>query len=94
MSERPPEKLIRGGSGQTLCSKRSELQRAERADASEASEGPRMRAVVYMKLLTRQPKKPQISHTKQLHISQQAEVQGVEGGGGVQGCKPKDNEHQ
>ena len=42
---------------QTLRSERSELWRAERADASEASS--RMRAVVYLKLLTRQTE----SHT-------------------------------
>ena len=35
-----------GGSGQTLCSERSELQRAERADASEANESSRKPAVV------------------------------------------------
>ena len=49
---------------QTLCSKRSELWRGERADASEASESSRMRAVVYLKLLTRQIKKPDITQTK------------------------------
>ena len=53
-----------GGSGQTLCSERSELRRAERADASEASESSRMRAVVYLKLLTRQTKAPHITQTK------------------------------
>ena len=30
-----------GGSGQTLCSERSEFQRAERAKASEASQSSR-----------------------------------------------------
>ena len=53
-----------GGSGQTLCSERSELQQAERANASEASESVWMRAVAYLKLLTRQTKKPHITQTK------------------------------
>ena len=52
------------GSGQTLCSERSELRRAERADASEASESSRRRAVVYLKLGTRQTKAPHITQTK------------------------------
>ena len=46
----------RGGAGQTLCSERSEVQRAERAKASEASRSLRMRAVVYLKLGTAQTK--------------------------------------
>ena len=53
-----------GVSGQTLCSERSELRRTERANASEASESSRMRAVVYLKLLTRQTKAPHITQTK------------------------------
>ena len=53
-----------GGSGETLCSERSELRRAERADASEASESSRRRAVVYLKLGTRQTEAPHITQTK------------------------------
>ena len=53
-----------GGSGQTVCSERSELRRAKRADASEASESSRRRAVVYLKLGTRQTKVPHITQTK------------------------------
>ena len=52
-----------GGEGQALCNERSDLQRAERGDASEASESSQKRAVVYLKLGT---KKPQITH----HTSQ------------------------
>ena len=45
-----------GGSCQTLSSKRSELRRVERVDASEASESwsSRMRVVVYLNLVTKQ----------------------------------------
>ena len=51
------------GSAQTLCSERSELRRVERADASEASESSRKRAVAYLKLGTRQVK-THITQTK------------------------------
>ena len=87
-----------GGSGQTLCSERSELQRAQRANASESSESSRMRVVVYLKLLTRQTKKPhttqtkncpdhtpkpvQKTHTKYGVWEQRTEVPGERGGGG------------
>ena len=40
----------RGAGDQTRCSGRSELQRAERPDASEASQSSRKRAVVDLKL--------------------------------------------
>ena len=53
-----------GGSGQILCSERNELRRAERANASEASESSRMREVVYLKLLIRQTKIPHIARTE------------------------------
>ena len=52
------------GSGQTRCSERSELGLEEGANASEASESSRMRAIVYLKLGTRQTKKPDITQTK------------------------------
>ena len=51
------------GSGQTLGSERSELQRAEQAKASEASQSERTRAVVYLKLGTGQTTKPSITQT-------------------------------
>ena len=41
----------------------SELQRAERAKASEASQSERKQAVVYLKLGTRQTQKPNITQT-------------------------------
>ena len=46
----------RGSGHHTLCSERRDLQLAERANASEASERSRKRAVVYLKLGTRQTK--------------------------------------
>ena len=49
-----------GGEGQSRCNERSELQRA---DASDASDNSRMRAVVYLKLATRQTKTPYIRQT-------------------------------
>ena len=51
------------GEGQTLWSERSELQRAQGAKASEASQSLRMRAVVYLKLGTGQTKTPHITQT-------------------------------
>ena len=41
----------------------SELWRPERADAGEASESSRMRAVVYLKIGTRQTQMPHIAQT-------------------------------
>ena len=55
------------GSGQTLCSERSELWRAKRASANEASESSQMRAVVHLQLLTRQTRKAHTSKNYAYH---------------------------
>ena len=46
------------------ASERSELQRAEQANASGVSKSSRMGALVFLKLGTRQTKKPRITHPK------------------------------
>ena len=95
---------LKGESGQTLC---SELQQAERADASEASARSRKRAVVYLKLASRQTRKPHITQTKDCTYHRQQTVhktyeiwvlgtadrcaRGGRGEGGP-GLKPKGNE--
>ena len=50
----------REGSGQTTCSERGQLQRAERAKASDASQRSRQREVAYLKPGTRQTKTPHV----------------------------------
>ena len=96
----------KGASGQTLCSEWSEQWRAERADACETSESSRKRAVVYLKLLTRQTKKPHITHAtnctyqvvKTVHKTYTIFDLGTadRGARGVvtPGRKPNDNENQ
>ena len=96
-------------SGHALRRKRGVLQRAERADASEASESSRKRLVAHLKLLTRQTTKPLATQTKNCtcrklqtgHETNEIFVLGTAGGGARgkgegagPGLKPEDNENQ
>ena len=54
----------KGGTRPPLCGERGEVQRAERAKVSEASQSERKRAVVYLKLGTIQPEKADMTQTK------------------------------